>query len=101
VAIISVSFAQICSRQIRSRQIRRHEVRESPPFEFSSLGLDSSNLSIGVLSGNVELRNLKFKRNVLEGIQLPVSVKVLHYSSFITRCVISNEKKNVLLTSMN
>lgn len=38
-------------------------------------GLDSKNLEISLLSGSVELRNLKLKTSSLEKLDLPVTVK--------------------------
>jgi hypothetical protein len=38
-------------------------------------GLDSQNLEISLLSGSVELKNLKLKASALEKLDLPVTVK--------------------------
>lgn len=38
-------------------------------------GLDSKNLEISLLSGSVELKNLKLKASTLEKLDLPITVK--------------------------
>lgn len=38
-------------------------------------GLDSKNLEISLLSGSVELKNLKLKTSSLEKLELPITVK--------------------------
>lgn len=62
-------------------------------------GLDSKNLEISLLSGSVELKNLKLKTSSLEKLDLPVTVKEGEYTVTVKLTQLQGSWEGCICTS--